>query len=134
MKSMSILFWAALVLHAGAAAGDDVACRQTYSQAVRTCAHTLNLLSPDVRAGAQSACVEGARLTQGYCVSGISACPDDCLVAYDRSLAACEAGFDSAVCAGGVVCAQIIVQQRDNCLSYAVGVLDACTAACTPAR
>ena len=134
MKSTSLMFCAALVLHAGAAMGDDIACRQTYGETLRTCARTLNLLNPDLRAGAQRACVEGARLTQAYCVSGIDMCVDGCLVAYDRSVAACEAVFDSVFCAGAAACERIITQQRDNCLSYAVGALDACTAACTPTR
>lgn len=93
---------AALVLHSEAVAGDDIACLQTYGQTVRTCAHTLNLLSPDLRAGAQRACVEVARLTLAYCMPGINVCLDNSQVADDRSVAACEAVVDSAVCAGGV--------------------------------
>jgi hypothetical protein len=134
MKSMSFLLSAAFVLHAGDASGDDMACRQTYSRTLSECAHTLRLLSPDLRAGAQRACVEGARLTQAYCASGSNVCLDNCLATYDRSGAVCETVFDSGICAGGAVCAQTIIQQRDNCLSYGVGVLDACTAACTPTR
>jgi hypothetical protein len=130
MKSTSILFSAALLLHAGAAPGDDIACRKTYTHTLSTCARSLSALDPDGRAGAQRACVEGARLTQAYCVSGVDTCLDDSLNAYDRSAAACEAGFDPSACAGGVVCEQVIAQQRDNCLSHAVSVLDARTAAC----
>lgn len=134
MNGMSLLFAAALVLHAGAASGDDVTCRQTYGDTLRSCARTLSLLNPDLRAGAQRACVEGARLTRTYCISAIDACPDDCLLAYDRSVPACETVFDSVVCAGGAECERTIAQQRDNCLSFAVDVLHACSTACTPAR
>lgn len=130
MKRMSILFSAALLLHAGAAPGDDIACRKTYSQALGTCARSFDVLDPDARAGAQRACVEGARLTQAYCVSGMDACLGDSLLAYDRSVAVCEAGFDPTACFGGVVCEQVIAQQRDNCVSHEVSVLDARTAAC----
>jgi hypothetical protein len=130
MKSMSWLFSAALLLHAGAVTADDNACRQTYSQTLSACAHSLNMLDPNRRAGAQRACVEGARLTQAYCMSGSNTCLDDNLFAYDRSLAACEADFDPAACAGRLACEQVIAQQRDNCVSYTVSMLDARTAAC----
>lgn len=134
MNRLSLLFSAVLALQAGAAFGDDITCRQTYGETLRTCARTLNLLSPDLRTGAQRACVEGARLTQAYCMAGADACLDDCLAAYDRSVPACETVFDSVVCVGGAQCERTVTQQRDNCLSYAVDVLGACSAACTPTR
>lgn len=130
MKSQSLLFSAALLLHAGVVPADDIACRQTYSQTLSACARPLNVLDSNRRAGAQRACVEGARLTQAYCMSESNTCLDDNLVAYDRSLAACEADFDPAACAGGLTCEGIIAQQRDSCLSYMVSMLDARTAAC----
>jgi len=130
MKSKALLFSAAFLLSSGAVLADDSACRQTYSQTLSACARSLNMLESNRRAGAQRACVDGARLTQAYCMSGTNACLDDKLVAYDRSLAACEADFDPAACAGVLACEQIIAQQRDNCLSYTVSMLDARTAAC----
>jgi hypothetical protein len=134
MNSMSLWFASALVLHAAIAASADIACRQVYFQTVRSCGQSLDLLGPDLRAGVQRACVEGARLTKAYCMSGNDVCPDDCLVAYDRSVAKCEAVFDPAVCTGVMACAEVIVQQRDNCLSHAVGLLETCTNACMQAQ
>lgn len=130
MKNIFYLFFAALVLHTQFAAGDEFKCTTAYGQAMRACARSLDLLTMNVRAGAQRACVEGARLTQAYCMSGSNPCLDDALAAYDRSLATCEADFDPAACAGELACEHIIAQQRDNCLSYTVSMLDAHTAAC----
>jgi hypothetical protein len=130
MKNMFRLFFAALVLHTQSAAGDDIKCTTAYRQAMTACARSFDGLTMVVRAGAQRACVDGARLTQAYCMSGSNPCLDDTLAAYDRSLARCEADFDPAACAGELACEQIIAQQRDNCISYTVSVLDARTAAC----
>jgi hypothetical protein len=130
MKSLSWLFFAVLLLHAEVAPADDMACRQAYSRSLNACARSLDMFDPNGRAGAQRACVDGARLTQAYCMSESNACLNDGLAAYDHSLAACEAEFDTAVCAGEMVCEQVIAQQRDNCLSYTVTMLDVSTAAC----
>ena len=134
MNGRSLWFASALALHAAVAASSDIACRQVYFHTVRTCGQALDLLGPELRAGAQRACVDGARLTKAYCMSGNDICPDNCLAAYDRSVAKCETDFDPAVCTGVVACAEIIAQQRDNCVSHVVGLLETCTNACVPAR
>jgi len=130
MKNMAHLFLAALVLHAQAALGDDVKCKTDFGQAVRACARSLDLLALDARGGAQKACVDGAVLTKAYCMSGTNACLDRCQVAYESSVGACEATFAPAMCAENATCEAIIQQQRDNCISNAVGTLDFCSAAC----
>ncbi len=130
MKHIFHLVLAAFVLHTQFAAGDDIKCKTVYGQAVRACARSLDLLTLNVRAGAQKACVEGAVLTRGYCMSGISACLEKCQAAYENSVSACEVTFAPAICAGGETCEAIILQERDNCISNAVGVLDSCSAAC----
>jgi hypothetical protein len=130
MKYTFRLLLAALALHAQVAAGDDSKCLADYRLAVRACVRSSDFLVPTERAGAQRACVEGALLTKAYCVSGTNACLDTCQIAYEDSVAACEVTFAPAICAEGATCEEIIRQQRDNCTSHAVGVLDSCSAAC----
>jgi hypothetical protein len=130
MKYTFRLLLAALALHAQVAAGDDSKCLADYRLAVRACVRSLDFLIPGVRTGAQRACVEGAVLTKAYCMSGTDACLDTCQAAYEDSVAACEETFAPATCAGGVTCEAIILQERDNCISHAVGVLDSCSAVC----
>ncbi len=130
MKIIVHSFIAALVLHIQVAAANDISCRTDYLQTVSACARSLDLLASNARAGAQKACVVGARLTRAYCMSGADACLDRCHVAFERSVAACETTFAPAVCAGGVACEAIILQQSDNCVSNAVSELDFCSAAC----
>jgi hypothetical protein len=130
MKYTFHLLLAALVLHPQYAAGDDIECQAVYGQALSTCARSLDWLTSNPRAGAQKACVDGARLTRAYCMSGINACLDYCQSAYEHSVASCEATFAPAVCTGGATCEAIILQQSDNCISHAVSMLEACSAAC----
>jgi hypothetical protein len=130
MKKIFHLLFAGLALHTPIAAGDDIKCQTDYRLAVRACVRSLDFLIPGVRTGAQRACVEGAVLTKAYCMSGTNACLDNCQVAYEDSVAACEETFAPATCAGGATCEAIILQERDNCISHAVGVLDSCSAVC----
>ena len=130
MKYTFHLLLAALALHTQMAAGDDTACQSVYGHALSACARSLDWLTPNPRAGAQRACVDGALLTRAYCVSGTNACLDNCQSAYENSVAACEVTFAPVVCAGDATCETIILQQGDNCISHAVSVLDSCSAAC----
>jgi hypothetical protein len=130
MKTLSCLFFAALVLHTQIAAADDTRCKTVYGQAVRACARSADLLVINGRAGAQKACVDGAVLTRSYCVSEINACWNNCQASYEKSVVACEATFAPAICAGEMACESIILQQRDNCISHVVSGLDACSEAC----
>jgi hypothetical protein len=131
MKNIFHLFLAAFVLQAQGGAADDLECRTAHRQAISACARSLDLLALDARAGAQKACVDGAVLTRGYCMSGIDECLDNCQRSYENSVAACEATFDPADCGGGAACEAIILQQADNCVSNVVSVLDSCSAACS---
>ena len=124
------VFVVALLLHVPIAAGDDLQCKAVYRGALRDCARSLDLLASDARGGAQKACVDGAQITRAYCASGVNACLDRCTVTYEKSVVACEATFATAVCRGGETCESIVLQQRDNCISHTVSVLDACSAAC----
>lgn len=130
MKNAIYLFFAALVLHTQVAAGDDTRCKTVYGQAMRACTRSPDLLSVNGRAGAQKACVEGAVLTRSYCMSGINACWDSCRALYEKSVAACEATFAPAMCAGETTCESIILQQRENCIANVITGLDACSDAC----
>lgn len=129
MKSTLRWFIAALALQPPFAAGGDVECRKSYRDALGACAQPSNLPDPALRAGAQMACVDGARITRSYCMSATDAWLDDGEVAYVTSVAACEATFDPAVCGVGPTCADTILQQRANCIAVAVGELASGTAA-----
>jgi len=130
MKSTLIWFVAALALHTQLAAGAGIGCRRSYADAVGACAQPSNLADPGLRAGAQRACVDGARITRSYCMSAVDACLDQGETAYEGSVAACETTFDPAVCAAGSTCEDTILQQRANCISVAVSVLASGAAAC----
>ena len=130
MKCAHRWLLAALALQAPLAAGGDIECRESYSHAVAACAQPSNLPDPALRAGAQRACVDGARITRSYCMSGIDACLDSREAAYESSVAACEVTFDPAVCAAGPTCEDTILRQRANCISVAASVLAAGAAAC----
>lgn len=134
MTPIPLLIAAALTPYLGSANAGDQRCADSYGQTLRGCARSLDLLDAELRAGAQQACVEGARLTWAYCTPRIDACVEGCLAAYDRSLGACQAEFEPAICLAGSTCAGLVIQQRDNCTSHAVGTLDACTATCAPGR
>lgn len=123
MKRTLRWFIAALALQPPFAAGGDVECRQGYRDALGACAQPSNLPDPVLRAGAQRACVDGARLTRSYCMSAMDAWLDGGEAAYERSVAACEATFDPAACGAGATCADTLLQQRANCIAVAVGVL-----------
>jgi hypothetical protein len=130
MRDAFHLLVAVLALHAQVAAADDIKCQMDYGLALRACVRSLDFLSPGVRVGAQRACVEGALLTKAYCMFEANACLDDCEFGYEDAVAACEVTFAPAICLGGATCEEIILQERDNCISNAVGVLDSCSAAC----
>ena len=130
MKNAICSFLAALALQAQVATGGDIDCRTRYVQAVGACAQLSNLFDPGLRAGAQIACVDGARITRSYCMSETDACLDYRQVAFDNSAAGCEATFDPTVCAAAAACEDTILQQRANCISVAAGVLASGTAAC----
>ncbi len=130
MTSTMRWFIAALALQAPFAAGGNLGCRESYRDAVGACAQPSNLPDPALRAGAQTACVDGARLTRSYCTTGIDACLDGGEAAYERSVAACAATFDLVVCRGGPTCEDTLLQQRANCIHSAVGVLASGAAAC----
>jgi hypothetical protein len=130
MKTILHLFLAALALHVQGAAADDLECRKAHGEAISACARSLDLLAQAMRAGAQKACIDGAVLTRSYCMSEVDECLDNCQRSYENSVAVCEATFNPTACAGSATCEAIILQQRDNCVSSVVNVLNSCSAAC----
>lgn len=108
----------------------DIDCQKDYGQRVAACAQALDFLAPNVRAGAQKACVEDAKLAKDACLSGVNVCLDNCQTAYNNNVATCEQSFDPYICFGNPSCEATVLQQRADCVSAAVDTLNACTAAC----
>jgi hypothetical protein len=112
------------------AMADDSTCQKEYGQRVAQCAKGLDFLSPNIRAGAQKACVQDAKVARDACTSGINTCVNDCQTVYNNTVTVCEQTYNPAICSGNPTCEQVVLQQRSDCISAAVDTLNACTAAC----
>lgn len=113
-----------------ASAETDTACNKAYGQTVSFCAQGLSALSPNMRAGAQKACVAEAKIAKEQCLSGVNLCLDACTAQYDNNVAQCNAVYDPALCNGNLSCEAFINAQRSACTSASVDVLNACNASC----
>ncbi|MGE3681822.1 MAG: hypothetical protein AB7G93_08860 [Bdellovibrionales bacterium] len=109
---------------------DKKACQQEYKDSITTCAHSLNELPKGMRAGAQKACVEDAKIQKKLCQSGVNLCLDNCQAVYNSAVSTCNLSFDPATCGGSPACELIVNELRASCISDAVNALNACTAAC----
>lgn len=111
---------------------DRQACQMAYSTSVTQCAQGLDFLEPATRAGAQKACVQGAKLKRDICMAGTPppTCQDSCQAAYNISVSSCESSYDPASCGGNLFCEGIISSQRAACIGNATNALNSCTAAC----
>ena len=130
MKTALRLLIAALVLPSAVALSDDNECEKQFGEDVAYCAHSLSFLSPNVRAGAQKACVQEAKLAKEACMSGVNVCLTGCQTTYDDSVTFCQTAFDPTVCGTDTTCQQIILTNQAACITNAVTTLDACTASC----
>lgn len=113
-----------------ASAGTDTACNKAYGQTVSFCAQGLSALSPNMRAGAQKACVAEAKIAKEQCLSGVNFCLDACTDQYDSNVAQCNAVYDPAICGGNASCVAFVNAQRAACTSASVDLLNSCNASC----
>src|ERR1043166_8247436 len=92
-----IIFAIAVLTSSQAFALDAKQCQTNYSTTVAGCAQSLNFLSPNVRSGAQQACVVDAMLQKKACLAGGTvSCLDKCEAIYNQSVTTCDATYDPA--------------------------------------
>lgn len=117
---------------ASASFAADNECGRAYGQSVKSCAESLEFLAPNVRAGAQKACVEDAKISKEACQSGVNTCLEDCNTSYQSSLGACESSYQQNLiyCDGDTVCNAYYLNQKSICESASVDTLNSCTASC----
>lgn len=130
MKTKVLLIAASFLLCSQGSFADDNQCQKAYGQAVAYCAHSLDSLPPNMRAGAQKACVQEAKVAKDYCMSGISVCLDACQASYNTNVVTCQATYDPSTCGANLICQQIVTQQQSDCVSAAVNTLNSCNASC----
>lgn len=132
IRSLLCLFSVGLMFATTHAAyADDSQCQKSYGDAVSSCAHDLSFLSPNIRAGAQKACVEDAKIAKDYCLNGVNVCLDNCQASYDSGVVHCNNTYDPSTCEDGdLFCQQLTTQLRADCTSAAVNTLNSCTASC----
>jgi hypothetical protein len=133
MKTILYLCAAVLMFQVKATAADsaDNTCQKTYGSAVASCAQSLTALSPNIRANAQKACVEDAKLAKDSCQSGANNCLAVCQTNFDSDVVNCETTYDPITnCGDDFVCQAFYVQARGSCINFATLTLNTCTASC----
>lgn len=133
LKAIAVTALVAAVLPSSSqTTGDRQECQKAYVTKITGCAQGLGFLEKIVRAGAQKACVEGAKVSRNSCLAGVvvPTCQDSCLAAYNILQQSCETAFSPAVCGGVVECEAEVLSQRANCVAVALDILNACTASC----
>lgn len=116
-------------------AATDTACNQAYGDYVSQCAQGLKFLSANVRAGAQKACVEEAKIEKAQCLAGGSGgqtavCLANCQAVYETVVNSCNTTYDPAQCGGSISCESQITNMRSACISTAVSDLNTCNLTC----
>lgn len=133
-----VCFFTMLATPAMAQLTDARVCQSQYASAVSTCATGLNFLEPNMRAGAQKACVQNVQTQRNLCLNGGSpqSCPLACQTTYTNTIAYCEATYnpdDPNICTpGDAICVIVTTNNRSNCVVQATEALNTCNASCPP--
>jgi hypothetical protein len=135
MKLSFLLVATFATLFSQIAAAADNTCQKNFGLAVASCATSLNFLSPNVRAGAQKACVDDAKSAKALCLNGTPppSCLETCQTNYNNNINYCEQAYTDAInniCFGDQACVVVYTQQRADCISTSVNILNSCTASC----
>jgi len=132
VKISQLMFAALLMTSAQAFAADNV-CQKNFGAAVSQCAKNLDFLAPNIRAGAQKACVDDAKLAKVVCESGTvdnSQCLNACQATYESNVISCQNAYNPAQCGGNLACEAYYINQRADCISNSVNILNSCSQSC----
>lgn len=116
-------------------AATDTACNQAYGDYISQCAQGLKFLSANIRAGAQKACVEEAKIGKTQCLAGggggpNAVCLANCQAVYETTVNSCNTTYDPVHCGGSISCESQLTNLRAACISTAVSALDSCNLTC----
>jgi hypothetical protein len=135
VKTSFLLVVALATLITDVAAATDNTCQKNFGLAVASCATSLSFLSPNVRAGAQKACVTDAKLAKDLCLNGAPppSCLETCQTNYSNTINYCDPTYTNSLqgCGGDTVCEALLLQQKSDCIAASVDILNSCMASCS---
>jgi hypothetical protein len=107
-------------------------CLRDFANNVITCGITVNQqpLTRAQKVQALKVCVDNVTTIKNACLNGMNQCLNTCQATYDASTLTCNQNNDPAQCAGNAYCEQILIQNRTDCNTQALGTFDTCKANC----
>jgi hypothetical protein len=118
MRIFLSIILSAMVWTSPSIAADE--CQNIYLNTVRECA----------KLPYRSTCVQTAIGAREACKKGPNQCILTCQATYESNVISCQQAYDPAVCSGNIACEAFYNQQRADCISQSVTILNSCSNAC----